>query len=179
MNETELPNGPASLDEVEVAIVNKLEALLLLLPAGPALEMGGALVVDMRESSKTRRLMGELDDMALKAKQSFNLRRSRVQFAMEDGFRKFLDAYQRMLAKLRSPKPAAPKRRVPAPPKAPAAPDFKLLSADDLRKQILGIQSPGTGTIRTTGNIWEGWAPSDSHKASDVPPKKKPDDNRS
>jgi hypothetical protein len=141
--------------------------------------MGRTLVVDMRESSKTRRLMGELDDMALKAKQSFNLRRSRVQFAMEEGFRKFLDAYQGMLAKLRSPKPAPPKRRVPAPPKVPAAQDFKLLSADDLRKQVLGIQSPGTGTIRTTGNIWDGWAPSDSHKVSDTPPKNKSDDNRS
>lgn len=165
MDEKELPKGPASLDEVEEAIAGKLEALLLLLPAGPALEMGRALVVDMRESSKTRRLMEEMDGMALKAKQSFNLRRSKVQYAMENGFNKFVEAFHAMLVKLRPaepPKPAAPKVRVPAPPKVPAMPDFKLLSGDDLRKQVLGIQAPGTATMRTTGNIWEGWSPADA-----------------
>jgi len=67
---------------------------------------------------------------------------------------------------------------MPAVPKPPAKPDFVLLSASDLRKSVLGIPLAGQEPIRTTGNIWEGWSPSDSRKASDMPPKKKPDDNR-
>ena len=174
MDETQLPKGPASLDEVEEAIAGKLEALLLLLPAGPTLEMGRALLVDMRESSKTRRLMEEMNGMALKAKESFNLRRSKVQFAMQEGFTQFVDAFQKMLEKLRPaepPKPAAPKVRVPAPPKVPAAPEFKLLSAEELRRQVLGIPVPGQATMRTTGNIWEGWTSADVGKDSGNPPK--------
>lgn len=174
MQDSDLPKGPASLDEVEAAIAGKLEALLPLLPAGPALEMGRALLVDMRESSKTRKLMEQVEGMALKAKQSFNLRRSRVQFAMEEGFREFVKAFQEMLAKRLPadlPKPSAPKRAVPAPPKAPAAAEFKLLSADELRRQVLGIPVPGQATMRTTGNIWEGWSSADVGKDSGNPPK--------
>lgn len=181
MAEKELPKGPASLEECEDLLVSKLELLLPLLPAGAGLEMGKALLVDMRESAKTRRLMASLDGLALKAKQSFNDRRSRVQFAMEAGFKGLLAAYGSMLKKLRpasQPKASPARRPVPAAPKALVKPDFVLLSASDLRKSVLGIPLAGQETIRTTGNIWEGWAPSDSHKASDVPPKKKPDDNR-
>ena len=181
MAEKELPKGPASLEECEDLLVSKLELLLPLLPAGAGLEMGKALLVDMRESAKTRRLMASLDGLALKAKQSFNDRRSRVQFAMEAGFKGLLAAYGSMLKKLRpasQPKASPARRPVPAAPKALVKPDFVLLSASDLRKSVLGIPLAGQETIRTTGNIWEGWAPSDSHKASDVPPKNKPDDNR-
>lgn len=174
MQEGELPKGPGSLDEVEAAIAGQLEALLSLLPAGPALEMGRALLVDMRESSKTRKLMEQMEGMALKAKESFNLRRSRVQFAMEDGFREFVKSFQEMLAKrlpAETPKPATPKRAIPASPKPPAAAEFKLLSADELRRQVLGIPVPGLATMRTTGNIWEGWPSADVGKDSGHPPR--------
>jgi len=181
MAEKELPKGPASLEECEDLLVSKLELLLPLLPAGAGLEMGRALLMDMRESAKTRRLRQSLDNLALKAKQSFNDRRSNIQLAMENGFKGLLAAYGSMLKKLRpaSQSKASPaKRPMPAVPKPPAKPDFVLLSASDLRKSVLGIPLAGQEPIRTTGNIWEGWAPSDSHKVSDTPPKKKPDDNR-
>jgi hypothetical protein len=181
MAEKELPKGPASLEECEDLLVSKLELLLPLLPAGAGLEMGRALLVDMRESAKTRRLRQSLDNLALKAKQSFNDRRSSIQLAMENGFKGLLAAYGSMLKKLRPngrPKTSLARRPVPAAPKAPVKPDFVLLSASDLRKSVLGIPLAGQEPIRTTGNIWEGWAPSDSRKASDMPPKKKPDDNR-
>lgn len=182
MAEKELPKGPASLEECEDLLVSKLELLLPLLPAGAGLEMGRALLMDMRESAKTRRLRQSLDNLALKAKQSFNDRRSGIQLAMENGFKGLLAAYGSMLKKLRpagQPKASPARRPSYTVPKPPAKPEFVLLSASDLRKGVMGIPLAGQEPIRTTGNIWEGWSPSDSRKASDIPPRNKPDNNRS
>jgi hypothetical protein len=182
MSEGELPKGPSNLAECEEMMVGKLEQLLPLLPAGVALEMGRSLVVDMRESAKTRRLMNGLEQIAVKAKESFNLRRSRVQVAMAEGFKGLLEAHATMMEKLLptgQSKTLPAKRPSPIVPKPPAKPEFVLLSASDLRKGVMGIPLAGQEPIRTTGNIWDGWAPSDSHKVSDTPPKNKSDDNRS